>query len=185
MTEFKNSILALMQVTTDFRKISKVTYSSPKSLLLSYDELVCSTTLFANKSISYIDDSNMSSVVNSECNSVSETYLFLQNKSLVKITDIEDYNSNYVKLCNNLKKIFKAKKVDCHIYFGKKGSPSFDFHKDPMQVLIGCLDGKKEIKFKRRKVLLDVDDWVYIPANTNHKAYYTENSITVSFGIYK
>ena len=44
---------------------------------------------------------------------------------------------------------------------------------------------KKEIKFKKRKVFLDVNDWVYIPANTNHKAYYPEDSITISVGLYK
>ena len=185
MNEFRNSILALMKATIDPRKIVKITYEPSKSLILSYDELVCNTTLFTNKSISYIDDSNTSSIVNSECNSVSETYSFLQNKTLVKITDIENYNNNYIKLCDDLKKIFKFKKVDCHIYFGKKGSPSFEFHKDPMHVLIGCLEGKKEIKFKKRKVFLDVNDWVYIPANTNHKAYYPTDSITISIGLYK
>ena len=31
----------------------------------------------------------------------------------------------------------------------------------------------------------DVNDWVYIPANTNHKAYYPTDSITISIGLYK
>ena len=185
MNEFKHSILALMKATIDPRKIAKVTYEPSNSLLIPYDDLVCNTELFENNSISYIDESNRSSIVNAECNSVFETYSLLQTKTLVKITDVENYNNNYTKFCDNLKKIFKVKKVDCHIYFGKKDSPSFEFHKDPMHVLIGCLKGKKEIKFKKRKVFLDVNDWVYIPANTNHKAYYPEDSITLSVGLYK
>ena len=44
---------------------------------------------------------------------------------------------------------------------------------------------KKIIKFKKGKILLNVNEWVYIPANTNHKAEYPEKSVTLSFGIYK
>ena len=54
-----------------------------------------------------------------------------------------------------------------------------------MHVLIGCLKGKKIIKFKKGKILLNVNEWIYIPANTNHKAEYPEKSVTLSVGIYK
>ena len=185
MNDFKHSILSLMHATLDSRKITKVQYAPDPSLFLLYDELVLSPSLFETESIFFIDESRHSSVVNSYCNSVSETYLFLQNKSLIKINNIETYNRTYVKFCDTLKTIFKATKIDCHLYFGKKNASSFNFHKDPTAILIGCLEGKKDIKFKKRSVSLEVNDWVYIPANTNHKAQYPSNSVTLSVGIYK
>ena len=185
MNDFKHSILTLMHASLDSRKITKVQYAPDQSLFPSYDELILSPHLFETESIFFIDESHQSSLVNSFCNSVSETYLFLQSKPLIKINNIETYNRTYIKFCNTLKTIFKATKIDCHLYFGKKNAPSFNFHKDPMAVLIGCLEGKKDIKFKKRSVSLEVNDWVYIPVNTHHKAQYPIDSVTLSIGIYK
>ena len=185
MKEIKNSILALMKVALDLQKISHIGYIPNKSLLIPYDELVLNSNFFQTESISYIDESRHSTVVNNSCNSVMEAYALLQDKPLVKINNIENYNNSYNKFSDSLKKIFKAHHIDCHIYYGEKEAPSFDFHKDSMHVLIGCLKGTKIIKFKKRNVLLSVNEWVYIPANTNHKAEYPEKSVTLSFGIYK
>ena len=185
MKEIKNSILSLMKVALDLPKISHIRYTPDKSFLIPYDELVLNSDFFQTESIFYIDDSRESTVVNDSCNSVIEAYTLLQNKPLVKINNIENYNNSYLRFTESLKKIFKAHHIDCHIYYGEKEAPSFDFHKDSMHVLIGCLKGKKVIKFKKSKVLLNVNEWVYIPANTDHKAEYPEKSITISFGIYK
>ena len=185
MKEIKNSILALMKVAFDLQKISHIGYTPDESLLIPYDELVLNSDFFQTESISYIDGSRHSTIVNTSCNSVMEVYTLLQNKPLIKINSVENYNNSYIKFSESLKKLFKAHHIDCHIYYGEKNAPSFNFHKDSMHVLIGCLKGKKIIKFKKKTVLLNVDEWVYIPANTNHRAEYPEKSITLSFGIYK
>ena len=185
MNEFKNSILTLMKVALDFQKISHIEYIPDSSLLIPYDELTLNSDYFQTESIFYVDDSRESTVVNDSCNSVIEAYTLLQNKPLVKINSVENYNNSYIKFSESLKKIFKAHHIDCHIYYGEKEAPSFDFHKDSMHVLIGCLKGKKIIKFKKGKILLNVNEWIYIPANTNHKAEYPEKSVTLSVGIYK
>ncbi len=185
MKEFKNSILALIKAALEPQKITHIKYIPDKPLLISYDELIFNPDFFQTESIFYIDDSRQSTLVNDYCNSAIEAYTLLKNKSLVKINNIENYNNSYIKFSDSLKKIFKARHVDCHLYYGKKEASSFDFHKDSMHVLIGCLEGKKVIKFKKRKILLNADEWVYIPVNTSHKAEYPEKSITLSFGIYK
>ena len=174
-----------MTLSSNPTKIGKATYLPERDLSLSYDEVIINPTYFKNESIFFIDQSRKSTLINHQCHSVVETYSYLKDKSLVKINNIETYNSHYGHFCQTLKKLFNAKKIDCHIYFGKKNSLSFNFHKDTMDVLIYCLNGQKNIKLKKRTISLNTDDWIYIPRNTNHKAEYVADSTTLSFGIYK
>ncbi len=185
MKDFKNSFLALMSIASNVNRVGKATYIPDRSLDIYYEDVILDPNYFSTESIFFIDSSQNSSLVNHHCHSVAELYGFLKEKSLVKINNIESYNNNYIKFCENLRRAFGASKVDCHIYFGKKNSFSFNFHQDPMGVLIYCLRGKKDIKLKKRRISLGTNDWVYLPKNTNHKAYYPTDSITLSFGIYK
>ena len=185
MNNFKHSILALMHLASNPTKIGRVNYFPQDLLSLSYDDVILNPTYYDKKSIFFIDQSRKSSSVNSNCHSVIESYSYLKDKSLIKINDMEVYNEHYIKFCTTLKKLFKVKKVDCHIYFGKKNSFSFNFHKDSMDVLLYCLDGKKDIKFKKRTITINSGSWLFIPRHTNHKAEYPSDSITLSFGLYK
>jgi len=72
-----------------------------------------------------------------------------------------------------------------HLYIAKEGSPSFDFHTDPDNVIIAVLEGEKRVWFSD-----DPDDYrdvpeghlLVIPANVEHKIENIKPSIMLSIG---
>jgi mannose-6-phosphate isomerase-like protein (cupin superfamily) len=73
--------------------------------------------------------------------------------------------------------------MNAHLFWAQPGSPSFDLHTDPIDVIIELKYGTKVMEVNGERHVLDSDHpSVYIPAGTPHRAINEAESITISYG---
>jgi mannose-6-phosphate isomerase-like protein (cupin superfamily) len=94
-------------------------------------------------------------------------YYIAENKKTIKIEGLESYYTSYL-----------PKTV--HMYISPKDAISFDFHKDPYDVLIKVLSGTKTFIIDNRQV--EIKDEFIIPKDTPHKATNKYSSVMLSIG---
>ena len=70
-----------------------------------------------------------------------------------------------------------------HIFYAKEGSPSFDEHSDPVDLILQVTHGIKTISLKHMDHTLLKGDSLYIPAGTLHRATNKNESIMLSWGL--
>jgi len=70
-----------------------------------------------------------------------------------------------------------------HIFFNKKNGPTFGLHTDPVDVIIKCLDGIKDLEIDGKHVSLKSGEFAYIKSNTKHRALNYEKGLMISYGI--
>ena len=112
--------------------------------------------------------------------------LYDNPNSTVKVEGMERYNSSIYNYCNYYKlKYHHPGPVTCHAFIAKENSPSFNLHTDPDDVIIHCCDGIKTLLIDDSYKVLKEGDYVFIPANTPHKALNEHSSLILSFGLEK
>ena len=96
-------------------------------------------------------------------------YYIAEEKYTVKVEGLENYFTEY-----------DSKTVHC--YIAPAGAPSFDFHTDPYDVEIKCIDGIKTMIINNNRIEIKKGDSTLIPANVSHKATNEYSSTMLSIG---
>jgi len=142
---------------------------------LSYEEfisLIRSEKAFNEEMVSYIDRSGL------------QHYL--------KIDDYVSYLGKIDNLLMDKDVTIKVEKYESilnwddgtvHIFYAKEGSPSFDEHSDPVDLILQVTHGVKTISLKQMDHTLLKGDSLYIPAGTLHCATNKNESIMLSWGL--
>jgi len=145
------------------------------SVSLSYDEfvsLIRSEHAFNEDMVSYIDRKGLQHYLK------FDDYISYLGKidNLLLDKDITIKVEKYETMCN-------FNKGTVHIFYAKEGSPSFDEHCDPVDLMLQVTHGVKTIEMNQRDYTLHKGERLYIPASTLHRATNKYESIMLSWGI--
>ena len=109
----------------------------------------------------YIDNDNKEHIINK----YKFQYYFAQGKYSLKVEGLENYFKQYL-----------PKSV--HLFVSPKNSKSFKLHKDPLDLIIKVIYGKKTMIVEDSEVL--IEDELFIKANTPHTGSNRFDSVTLS-----
>lgn len=106
------------------------------------------------------------------------------NHSTIKIENIEKYNQEIFDYCKKLALHYEHNgPVTCHAFYATKDAYAFPMHTDSDDVYILCVEGTKTLMVENKKVILNKDESIFIPANTPHCATNHYKSLMLSFGL--
>jgi mannose-6-phosphate isomerase-like protein (cupin superfamily) len=153
---------------------------------IDFENILTSHYFFENRLIYFIRDGK-DSVVNDLFPTfdayVKSLVTERDQSTTIKVQGIETYNKQILDHCYKLTQIWN-KPVDCHAYFGYGGFGSFDIHTDPCEVCIYICEGSKQLTIDGEERLLNTGEHIYIKKDTPHKAFNTEDCLSLSFGSY-
>ena len=99
---------------------------------------------------------------------------------------MEKYNQEIYNYCKYLAKQKNHNgPITCHAFRAYPESISFDTHTDPDDVLLYVTEGIKTIQIDNRYIHLGINESLFIPANTPHRAINNDSSLMLSFGLEK
>lgn len=138
---------------------------------LEFENFLLSSECFCNQDVSYIDAKGKQHYLDQK-----EYYAYLAEITKLIISE------NTIKV-EQFEKVLGCKNKTAHVFYNKANGPSFSIHRDPIDVLIECLDGKKVMEVNGKKTVLKPNNSLYISANTPHRALNYEKALTISYGI--
>lgn len=151
--------------------------------MITYDEVI----EFIHNPLAY--EQNLVSKINIKgeqipLNSFNE--LYSSELCTIKIEGMERFSKSLWEKCCEFGVIYNhIGPVTCHVFIAHKDSPSFDMHTDPDNVIIYCCHGTKTLIINEKHHTVKEGEYVYIPANTPHKALNEFSAVTLSFGLEK
>ena len=103
----------------------------------------------------------------------------------IKIERMENFSRTMNEECLALAKKYNHTEgpVTCHLFYAKKGSPSFKPHTDPFDVIIYCCEGTKTIEMNGIMHDINSGEYFHIPAGTLHQAFNNSETLTLSFSL--
>tara|TARA_B110000285_G_C14668789_1_gene399389 strand:+ start:109 stop:585 length:477 start_codon:yes stop_codon:yes gene_type:complete len=103
----------------------------------------------------------------------------------IKIERMENFSRAMNEECLALAKKYNHTEgpVTCHLFYAKKGSPSFKPHTDPFDVVIYCCEGTKTIEMNDIMHDINSGEYFHIPSGTLHQAFNNSEALTLSFSL--
>ena len=77
------------------------------------------------------------------------------------------------------------RKITIHLFYAIKNAPSFPTHTDPVDVVVLCLSGVKEMEADSKFFSIEAGQGLFMPANLPHRAINGHDSIMLSLGFEK
>ena len=101
----------------------------------------------------------------------------------IKMERMENFSRAMNEECLALAKKYNHTEgpITCHLFYAKKGSPSFKPHTDPFDVVIYCCEGTKTIEINGIMHDINVGEYFHIPSGTLHQAFNNSEALTLSF----
>lgn len=143
----------------------KWSYQDFEDYVLSYEAYEYDRTI-------YIDNSGKDVKI------VSDTYEEYFAKVQIKLAE----SSDTIKV-EGVERLGDYEGVTAHVFRYWKDSPSFGVHTDPVDVLLHVTDGEKMIEVDEKMKHLLEGDFLWIPANTPHRALNDREGLMFSYGL--
>jgi len=136
-----------------------------------FEQWLYSNECFENHDVSYIDIEGLQHYLDQTDYHayIAKVGILIAEKNTIKVEQYE--------------KVLKIVDKTAHVFYNQDNGPTFKLHQDPVDVIIECLDGEKDLEVRGARVTLNPGESLFIPANTKHRAINSKKALMISYGI--
>lgn len=150
--------------------------------MLFFTQLAMQPQLYVDKVVFFIDEMGRDHVAEKMADVFNPSH-----KVTIKIEQLEKPEFGLAHFLETIQVAYMidtlgTHDVSCHLFYAVKDAPSFPTHTDPVDLIILCIHGTKTMEIDGREIEIPPGAFVYIPANTPHRATNKFESIILSIG---